>query len=161
MDALNIWLITTQNHHPHTPKMEMFPKPLLQIILVAIWLVRHSSMSPSQQWRPLPYLLYLSFFYMYVKIPIETSAKCRHCCWRGDFAVNVWSNTSWPTRHAVQSVWNNEKKVIIQLFLRVHNHMLSNICCSRILNILAFWNNVVIQNGQIFSLIIDTTNMLF
>ena len=49
MDALNIWLITTQNHHPHTPKMEMFPKPLLQIILVAIWLVRHSSMSPSQQ----------------------------------------------------------------------------------------------------------------
>ena len=61
----------------------------------------------------------------------------------------------------MQSVWNNEKKVVIQLFLRVHNHMLSNICCSRILNILAFWNNVVIQNGQIFSLIIDTTNMLF
>ena len=49
----------------------------------------------------------------------------------------------------------------IVLRVHIHNHMLSNICYSRMLNILAFWNNVVIQNGQIFSLIIDTTNMLF
>ena len=43
-----------QNHHPTNCS---------KIILAAKWLVRHSSTFPNQQRRPLPSLLYLSFFY--------------------------------------------------------------------------------------------------
>ena len=39
-------------------------KTFVQIILAAKWLVRHASMSPKQQQRPLPSLLYKSFFYV-------------------------------------------------------------------------------------------------
>ena len=49
---------TTPNHHP--PKMDVLQKTFLQIILAAKWLVRHSSTSPNQQRRPLPYLLSVS-----------------------------------------------------------------------------------------------------
>ena len=52
---------TIPNHHPNT--MDVLPKTLLQIILAVKWLVQHSSTSPNQQRRPLPSLLYLSFFY--------------------------------------------------------------------------------------------------
>ena len=51
---------TTPNHHP--PKMEVLPKTFLQNILAAKLLVRHSSTSPKQQRRPLPSILYKSFF---------------------------------------------------------------------------------------------------
>ena len=43
-------------------KMGVLPKTLVQIILAAKWLVRHSSTFPKQQRRPLPSLLYKSFF---------------------------------------------------------------------------------------------------
>ena len=53
---------TTPNHHP--PKMDVLPKTFLQINLAANWLLRYSRMyvRPNQQRRPLPSLLYLSFF---------------------------------------------------------------------------------------------------
>ena len=35
-------------------KMDVLPKTFVQVILAAKWLVRHSSMSPKQQRRPLP-----------------------------------------------------------------------------------------------------------
>ena len=47
---------TTPNHHPL--KMDVLPKTFLQIILVAKWLVRHSSASPKKQRRPLPSLFF-------------------------------------------------------------------------------------------------------
>ena len=53
---------TTPNHHP--PELDFLPKTCLQINLAAKWLVLHSSTSPNQQRRPLPSLLYLSFFYV-------------------------------------------------------------------------------------------------
>ena len=49
----------TTSHHP--PKLDVIPKPFLQIILAAEWLVWHSSMSPKQHWRSLP-LLYFCLF---------------------------------------------------------------------------------------------------
>ena len=54
---------TTPNHHPS--KMNVLPKTFLQIILAAKckWLVQPLSTSLNQQPRPLPSLLYLSFFY--------------------------------------------------------------------------------------------------
>ena len=42
-------------HHP--TKMNVLPKTFVQIILAAKWLARHSSTSPNQQRRHLPYLL--------------------------------------------------------------------------------------------------------
>ena len=48
---------------PNPLKMDVFPKHFLQIILAAKWLMQHSSTSPKQQRRPLPSLLYKSFFY--------------------------------------------------------------------------------------------------
>ena len=56
---------TIPNHHPL--KIHVLPKTVLQIILAATvkckWQVRHTSTSPKQQRRPLPSVLYLSFFY--------------------------------------------------------------------------------------------------
>ena len=50
------------NHH-HSTKMDVLQKIFCPVILAAKWIVRHSSMSPNQQRRPLPSLLSLSFFY--------------------------------------------------------------------------------------------------
>ena len=57
---------TTPYHHP--TKMDFLTKTFLQIVHAARWLVQHSSSSTistshNQQGRPLPSLLYLSFFY--------------------------------------------------------------------------------------------------
>ena len=48
----------TQNHHP--PKIDVLPKTVLQIIIAAKKLVRHSStrLFPKQQPQPLPSLLF-------------------------------------------------------------------------------------------------------
>ena len=43
--------------------MDVHPKSFVKIILAVKWLARHSSKFPNQQWRPLPSLLTLSFFY--------------------------------------------------------------------------------------------------
>ena len=53
---------TIPNHRP--TKMDVLPKTFVQIILAAKWFARHSRMSRNQQRRPLPSLLYLSYFYM-------------------------------------------------------------------------------------------------
>ena len=45
----------TPNHHPS--KIDVLLKTFLQILLAAKWLVRHSSMFPNYQRRPLPSLL--------------------------------------------------------------------------------------------------------
>ena len=59
MDALeqldDLPVYTIPNQHP--PKMDVLPKTFLHSSL------RHSSTSPKQQRRPLPSLLYESFFY--------------------------------------------------------------------------------------------------
>ena len=55
------WMIFQFTPH-HPPKMDVFPKTFLQIILAAKWLVQHSSTSPKQQRRPLLSRLYKSFF---------------------------------------------------------------------------------------------------
>ena len=52
---------TIPNRHP--TKMDVLPKTIVQIILGAKWLVRHSNASPIQQRRPLSPLLSLSFCY--------------------------------------------------------------------------------------------------
>ena len=69
MDALKKWMIirfkryqTTPNLHP--AKIDVNPKTFIQIILAAKWLMVNSSTYPNQQRRPLPSLLYLSFFCM-------------------------------------------------------------------------------------------------
>ena len=76
LDASEQWddlpVHTTPKHH-HS-KMDVLPKTFLQIILAAKWLVGHSSTSPKQQRRPLPSLLYNSFFY-------------DHTCWPGILPV--------------------------------------------------------------------------
>ena len=68
MEALEKWMIIrfTPNHDP--TKMNVLPKTLVQIILAAKFLVRHSSTSPNQQRRPLPSLLSLSLFYGYIVV---------------------------------------------------------------------------------------------
>ena len=52
---------STKNYH--TPKMDVLSTNFLQIILAAKCIAGHSSTSPNQQRRPLPSLLYKSFFY--------------------------------------------------------------------------------------------------
>ena len=51
---------TTPNHHP--PKLDVFPKCFLQIILMLVLLVWYSSMSHKQQGQLLPYPLSYSSF---------------------------------------------------------------------------------------------------
>ena len=59
MYALKKWMIIWFTPYQN----DILPKTFDQIILAAKWLVRHSSMSPKHQRRPLPSLLSLSFFY--------------------------------------------------------------------------------------------------
>ena len=59
-------------HHtkPHPPKMDVHTNFFLQIILAAKWLTRDSSTSLKLQRRPLPSLLYKSFFYAATESPV-------------------------------------------------------------------------------------------
>ena len=66
---LSKYLARTWQHGLHHlfPKMDVFQKLLIQIILAAKWLVCHSSKSPNQQRRPLPFLLFDSYSMMWCK----------------------------------------------------------------------------------------------
>ena len=58
----DLLVYTIPNQHP--PKMDVLPNIFSSNHpLSAKWLVRHSSTSPQQQRRPLPSLMYKSFFY--------------------------------------------------------------------------------------------------
>ena len=59
----NGWSSGSHFTKPPPYKMNVLPKQILQIILAAEWLMRHLIAFPKQQRRPLPFLLYLSFFY--------------------------------------------------------------------------------------------------
>ena len=67
MDALEKWMIIQFTPY-HPTKMDVLPKTLVKINYAAKWLVRHSSMPPNQQRRPLPSLLSLSLFYGYIVV---------------------------------------------------------------------------------------------
>ena len=68
---------TTPNHHP--PKMDFLSKTVFQIILADKWLVRHSTMSPNHERRPLPsllsYILWLLAFYTTIHKSISCMSK--------------------------------------------------------------------------------------
>ena len=73
--------------------MDVLPKTFVQIILAAKWLVRHSSMSPSQQRRPLPSLLSLSLFYV-VQSCLQQNSQ---------FVASLKSSKKFPDWHVFTS----------------------------------------------------------
>ena len=87
-----------QNHHPTNCS---------KIILAAKWLVRHSSTFPNQQRRPLPSLLYLSFFYM-VQGEESSLLECKFNPWREHDcspAPPVWRRSGAVGHPASASAW--------------------------------------------------------
>ena len=75
--------------------MDVLPKTFVQLILAAKWLVRHSSTSPKQQWRPLHSLLSISFFYVCrIPVPVYCMYSIKtlfttSVVWRGIYIYNL------------------------------------------------------------------------
>ena len=66
MDAKEKWMIFQFTPtKPPPSQMDLLPKTFPPIILAAKWLVPALNMSPEQQRRTLPSLMYKSFFYVY------------------------------------------------------------------------------------------------
>ena len=120
---LSTLIQTTPNHHP--PKTNSLPKIFFKSFLLLNWLVLHSSTSPSQQRRPLPSLLYVSFLYGCL-LQLHQQEKdflqqpninsCRPA-WQVRVTVEPTVNTSLqdqinPTAHStVKNIDNNKIKI--------------------------------------------------
>ena len=88
MDALKKWLITTPNHHPYSPKMDVLPKTFLKIILPAFWLVRQV-------------LLYIT-----AHIPIQCATL-----WQSTLLEKFWRISLYMTDDAISKLYVTKSEI--------------------------------------------------